>query len=411
MDIYTNGWMMSSETCRYITLLGSTGSIGQTTLSVISRHSDKFRVFALVARHNVDTLVEQCRQFSPSIAVLTDAHAARILKNKLKAESIPTKVYSDNNAIIEAVSAPKVDTVVAAITGAAGLMPTYAAIEAGKCVLLANKESLVMAGKLFKEAIQKHHGVLLPIDSEHNAIFQVLPDNYNGSPHLHGVKQIYLTASGGALRDCPVNELESVTPEHALKHPNWSMGPKVTIDSATMMNKGLELIEAAWLFDLNIDQMTVLIHPQSVIHSMVEYLDGSTLAQLSYADMRVPIAQALAYPKRIESGVGSLNWPLLSGLTFDVPDYNRYPCLPLAKTAMVTGGTMPVILNASNECAVNAFLNHQLGFTQIASVVKEVMDKINAVPIDGLDTIWAADTESREFAAKIINRFSEKKRV
>ena len=343
----------------------------------------------------------QIIQFRPKFAILTDTLAAQQLREKIQHTPIKTKIYAGWDAVIEAVIAPQVTTVISAITGAAGLQPTLAACVAAKRVLLANKESLVMAGSLFVNALADHGGLLLPIDSEHNAIFQVLPPAYQ-TPEEAGISRVCLTASGGALRDVPLAELPKATPQMALKHPNWSMGAKVTIDSATMMNKGLELIEASWLFNLPSKILDVVIHPQSIIHSMVEYLDGSQLAQLGHADMRTPIAQALAYPERIVSGVAPLDWTTMGSLTFESVDLERYPCLTLARNAMTEGGTAPAILNAANEEAVSAFLTGQLSFTSIADAVRATLDSILSDSIVDLDTIKHADAEARLFCRRWI---------
>ena len=386
-----------SNRVEQLVILGSTGSIGRYSLDVIARHPNRFSVFALVAHTNVEIILTQIIDIKPEIAILTDLGAANRLKDQLAHTDIRTKVYAGWEAVIDAVINPKVSTVISAITGAAGLQPTLAACVAGKRILLANKESLVMAGALFNEALNQHGGMLLPIDSEHNAIFQVLPDNYQQDPEAVGIRRVCLTASGGALRDYPIDQLDRVTPEMALKHPNWSMGHKVTIDSATMMNKGLELIEASWLFNLPSSMLDVVIHPQSIIHSMVEYLDGSQLAQMGHADMRTPIAQALAYPDRITSGVQPLCWETMGNLTFDAVDPARYPCLGLARSAMNIGGTMPAILNAANEVAVAAFLSQLFSFTDIAKAVDATMMAVEHDTMIDLHTIEQSDRQARKF--------------
>lgn len=389
-----------------ITVLGATGSIGVSTLDVLSRHRDKYRIFALTADKRWQLLAVQCIEHQPEYAVLVDSKYAADLQAELKKHQCSTQVLTGIDALSQVASAAEVDTVMAAIVGAAGLLPTMAAVKSGKKVLLANKESLVMAGGLFTQAVIEHKATLLPIDSEHNAIFQCLPnhrsDNISSGPAACGVRKILLTASGGPFRNLAVPDLANVTPEQACAHPNWSMGKKISVDSATMLNKGLELIEACWLFNAKPDQIQVVIHPQSVIHSMVEYVDGSVLAQLGNPDMRTPIAHALAWPDRIESGVASLDLIAISRLDFSAPDYKRFPCLALAETAAKVAGTAPAILNAANEVAVEAFLDRRIGFTRIHHVISEVMEKIAVTEPSDLAHVQAADAQARALARELI---------
>ncbi|MGB7816811.1 MAG: 1-deoxy-D-xylulose-5-phosphate reductoisomerase [Methylotenera sp.] len=381
-----------------VTILGSTGTIGQQTLDVIARHAHDYKVYALAANSNVEVLLKQCIQFKPEIAVLLDDQAAQALRAQLKAHHIKTEVISGMAGLEQVSSDAQVDIVMAAIVGAAGLKPAMAAAHAGKRILLANKETLVMAGSLFMQAVAQGGATLLPIDSEHNAIFQVMPPG--GANYLagRGVKKIILTASGGPFRKYSQEQLSTVTPELALKHPNWVMGAKITIDSATLMNKGLEVIEAHWLFNAKPSQIEVVVHPQSIIHSMVEYIDGSILAQLGNPDMRTPIAYALGYPNRIESGVASLNLLEIAKLEFEAPDTKRFPCLQLAYDAMQLGGTAPAILNAVNEVAVAAFLNKQIHFLDIPALITKALDTINITPVTSLEQLIAVDAEARHFA-------------
>ena len=390
-----------------VTILGSTGTIGLQTLDVIARHANKYKVFALAANSNVDLLFKQCLQFKPEIAVLVDEKAAANLRAKLKSHQckteVKTQVLSGMAGLEQVSSDASVDIVMAAIVGAAGLRPAMAAARAGKRILLANKETLVMAGNLFMEAVKKGGATLLPIDSEHNAIFQVMPpaganDLASGDIDKIGIKKIILTASGGPFRKYSQQELTKVTPELALKHPNWVMGAKITIDSATLMNKGLEVIEAHWLFNAKPSQIEVVVHPQSIIHSMVEYIDGSILAQLGNPDMRTPIAYALGYPKRIASGVASLNLLEIAKLEFEAPDVKRFPCLQLAYDALEAGGTAPAILNAVNELAVAAFLNKQIHFLDIAILIEKALNSIKSAPVNSLEQLIAVDEAARSFA-------------
>ncbi|MBK8187728.1 MAG: 1-deoxy-D-xylulose-5-phosphate reductoisomerase [Cellvibrio sp.] len=392
-----------------ITVLGATGSIGVSTLDVLSRHRDKYQVFALTADKRWQLLAIQCLEHRPRYAVLVNSTHAADLQSELKKHQCPTEVLTGVDALSQVASAAEVDLVMAAIVGAAGLLPTMAAVKSGKKVLLANKESLVMAGGLFTQAVIEHKATLLPIDSEHNAIFQCLPNHRTAdlstSPSGLGVRKILLTASGGPFRNTALSELNNVTPEQACAHPNWSMGKKISVDSATMLNKGLELIEACWLFNAKPEQIQVVIHPQSVIHSMVEYVDGSVLAQMGNPDMRTPIAHALAWPERIESGVASLDLIATARLDFSAPDYQRFPCLALAETAAKTAGTAPAILNAANEVAVEAFLNRQLGFNQIAEVIAGVMEKSSITEPSDVSHVQFADQQARQMAGQLVRQF------
>ncbi len=385
-----------------VTILGATGSIGVSTLDVIRRHPDRFSVFALTANKDVKRMLEQCLEFKPRYAVMADVSAAKELQQAIKAENIECEVLSGNEGLVKVASLPEVDTVMAAIVGAAGLLPSLAAAEAGKRVLLANKEALVMSGHLFMQAVRDNGAVLLPIDSEHNAIFQSMPAGYKTGTKPVSVRRILLTASGGPFRDADPKTLGAVTPEQAVAHPNWSMGRKISVDSATMMNKGLELIEACWLFDVGPDDIEVVIHRQSVIHSMVDYTDGSVLAQMGNPDMRTPIAHAMAWPERIESGVAPLDMFSVGRLDFEPPDLERFPCLRLAFEAAEAGGTASTILNAANEIAVDAFLDERLGFTMIADVIEATMNAIDFQEADSLETILSTDAKAREVALGII---------
>lgn len=386
-----------------ITILGSTGTIGQQTLDVIARHANAYKAYALAANASVDALLKQCLQFKPKFAVLLDEKAALELQSKLKAHNSATQVLAGLNGLIQVSSDAEVDSVMAAIVGAAGLQPAMAAAHAGKRILLANKETLVMAGSLFMQAVKQGGATLLPIDSEHNAIFQVMPPQHlnqlaDGQIEKMGIRKVILTASGGPFRQYTQAQLENVTPELALKHPNWVMGAKISIDSASLMNKGLEVIEAHWLFNAKPSQIEVVVHPQSIIHSMVEYVDGSVLAQLGNPDMRTPIAYALAYPNRIESGVASLNLLEIAKLEFEAPDKKRFPCLQLAYDALQLGGTAPAILNAVNEVAVAAFLKHQIHFLDIATLIAKALNSIKTAPVTSLEQLLAIDSEARSFA-------------
>ncbi|SEN11228.1 1-deoxy-D-xylulose 5-phosphate reductoisomerase [Duganella sp. CF517] len=385
-----------------ITILGATGSIGVSTLDVLARHPERYSVHALSAHSRVDELAAQCVQFRPARAVVGTADAAERLGALLRAAGVATEVDYGEAALCAIASAPEVDSVMAAIVGAAGLAPTLAAARAGKKVLLANKEALVMSGQLFIDAAAEAGAVLLPIDSEHNAIFQCLPSSYGRAPDSSGVAKILLTASGGPFLTRAVETLEDVTPEQACKHPNWSMGRKISVDSATMMNKGLEVIEAHWLFGAPADRIDVVIHPQSVIHSMVSYVDGSVLAQLGNPDMRTPIAHALAYPERIDSGVAQLDLTQVATLQFERPDFARFPCLALAFDALRAGGTAPALLNAANEVAVQAFLDLKIGFRQIDRVIAQVMDALPHGAADSIEAVMAQDALARAAADSIV---------
>jgi 1-deoxy-D-xylulose-5-phosphate reductoisomerase len=395
-----------AQQIQQITVLGATGSIGVSTLDVLARHPERYRVFALTADRKWQLLATQCLQHHPRYAVINDASAARLLEQELRRQGCATEVLQGEGALAEVAGHADTQVVMAAIVGAAGLLPTLAAVKAGKKVLLANKEALVMAGGLFTRAVAEHGATLLPIDSEHNAIFQCLPnhqpDYLAQGPLSCGVRKILLTASGGPFRNAPVSELKHVTPEQACAHPNWSMGQKISVDSATMLNKGLELIEACWLFNARPAQVQVVIHPQSVIHSMVEYIDGSVLAQLGNPDMRTPIAHALAWPERIESGVASLDLIATARLDFSAPDYERFPCLRLAQQAAERGATAPTILNAANEVAVAAFLQRRIRFDQIAQVIAGVLDKQEVIEPESLARVIATDQLARELANSVI---------
>jgi 1-deoxy-D-xylulose-5-phosphate reductoisomerase len=382
-----------------VTILGATGSIGVSTLDVLARHPEQYSVYALSAHGRVDELAAQCRQFRPARAVVGSPEAAARLASMIA--DLPTEVSYGEQALCEISASPDTDTVMAAIVGAAGLAPALAAARAGKKVLLANKEALVMSGQLFMDAVREHKATLLPIDSEHNAIFQSLPAHYARQPQAAGVAKILLTASGGPFLKRDVETLEQVTPEEACKHPNWSMGRKISVDSATMMNKGLEVIEAHWLFGAPADLIEVVIHPQSVIHSMVSYVDGSVLAQLGNPDMRTPIAHALAYPERIASGVAQLDLTAMSALEFHAPDMRRFPCLGLAFDAMRAGGTAPALLNAANEVAVQAFLDRRIGFRDIDRVVRRVMDEEAHGAASSIEAVLAQDAQARRAAERI----------
>ena len=392
-----------------VTILGSTGTIGQQTLDVIARHASEYKVYALAANSNVDGLLKQCLVYKPEIAVLLDEKAAQELREKLKSQNSVTQVFTGMSGLEQVSSDDKVDIVMAAIVGAAGLKPAMAAANAGKRILLANKETLVMAGNLFMQAVKAGDATLLPIDSEHNAIFQVMPPQQLQHLADGGVRKIILTASGGPFRTFTQQQLEHVTPELALKHPNWVMGAKITIDSATLMNKGLEVIEAHWLFNAKPSQIEVVVHPQSIIHSMVEYVDGSILAQLGNPDMRTPIAYALGYPNRIESGVSALNLLEIAKLEFEAPDVKRFPCLQLAYDALNMGGTAPAILNAVNELAVAAFLNKQIRFLDISILIAKALNSIKVAPVTSLEQLIATDAEARSFAQACLASLDSKR--
>lgn len=388
-----------------ITVLGATGSIGVSTLDVLARHPQRYRVVALTAHSHVERLLEQCLEHCPAYAVMVDEAAAERLDAALRKAGSSTVVLCGVDGLEQVASLPEVDFVMAAIVGAAGLPPTLAAARHGKRILLANKEALVMSGRLFMDEVRQHGAELLPIDSEHNAIFQCMPQHFEQGLAQVGVRRILLTASGGPFRCTPLEHLETVTPEQAVAHPNWSMGRKISIDSATMMNKGLEVIEACWLFNTTTSNIQVVLHPQSVIHSMVEYVDGSVLAQLGNPDMRTPIAHALAWPERIESGVGSLDIFGVAQLDFESPDLKRFPCLRLAVEVMDAGGTAPTILNAANEVAVEAFLNELIGFTAIPRVIEDTLEQMRVNEADSLDTIFKDDAAAREIARRVTQQY------
>jgi 1-deoxy-D-xylulose-5-phosphate reductoisomerase len=383
---------------RHLTILGSTGSIGVSTLDVVTRHPDRFQIIALTANHSIEKMLEQCRLFRPRYAVMLDKDSGEKLHTKVRAAGISTEVMWGVESLEKVASLPEVDTVMAAIVGSAGIRPTFAAARAGKQVLLANKETLVMAGRIFMDVVKQHHATLLPIDSEHNAIFQSLPHHFTGDLAAVGVRRILLTASGGPFRQSSVASLEQVTPEQACAHPNWVMGQKISVDSATMMNKGLEVIEAHWLFNAAPEKIQVVIHPQSVIHSMVEYVDGSVLAQLGNPDMRTPIAHALGLPDRIETGVAPLDMFKIGRLDFEEPDFKRFPCLGLAYQALAAGGSTPAILNAANEVAVESFLKRRMPFTAIPVMIEQVMQSVSRKDIASLEDVLEADREARETA-------------
>ncbi len=381
-----------------VVVLGATGSIGGSTLDVLSRHPQRYRVVALSAQRQVERMAKLCAQHRPSYAVMVDAVAAQRLRALLREQRVPTEVLAGAESLEQMAALPEAQVVVAAIVGAAGLRSSLAAARAGKRILLANKEALVMSGQLFMDEVARSGAQLLPVDSEHNAIFQCMPANFGSGLHQVGVQRILITASGGPFRTTPVEQLDSVTPEQAIAHPNWVMGKKISVDSATMMNKGLEVIEARWLFNATPEQIQVVLHPQSVIHSLVEYRDGSMLAQLGNPDMRTPIAHALAWPERIESGVSSLDIFAVARLDFSSPDTQRFPCLRLAYQSVRAGGTSGAIMNAANEVAVQAFLERRLAFTRIARVVEQVMDSVPCAAAVTLDEVLQADNIARASA-------------
>ncbi len=386
---------------RKLTILGATGTIGVNTLDVVARHPQRFEVIALTGGVQVDRLFEQCLMHRPQVAVMADEGAAAALRPRLQRAGLQVEVWAGAQALIEAATLPEVDTVMAAIVGAAGLPATLAAARAGKRILLANKETLVVAGRVFMDAIRDRGAELLPIDSEHNAIFQALPRDFSGDLVAAGVRKIWLTASGGPFRTKTVEEMAKVTPEQAVAHPNWVMGKKISVDSASMMNKGLEVIEAHWLFNAQAHQIQVLVHPQSVIHSMVEYLDGSLIAQLGTPDMRTPIAYALGFPERIDAGVNALDL-MGKGLSFEAPDYQRFPCLKLAFDALQAGGNAPAILNAANEVAVDHFLARRCGFNDIPRAIAHALDKLATAAACDLESLLEADRSARGLAASFL---------
>jgi len=387
-----------------VSILGSTGSIGQSTLDVLARHPERYRVVALTAQSQWQRLLAQCIALRPEIAVLSDPEAARLLATALREASVSTEVLAGEQALTTAAIAPGADVVMAAIVGAAGLLPTLSAARAGRRVLLANKEALVMSGRLLLEAVRESGAELLPIDSEHNAIFQCLPEGAAGV-RRSGVAGIWLTASGGPFLRRPAASFASVTPEEACAHPRWSMGRKISVDSATLLNKGLELIEAHLLFGLPSNAVEVVIHPESIVHSLVSYVDGSTLAQLGNPDMRTPIAHALAWPERIESGVKSLDLLSLGALHFEAPDRARFPCLRLAEVAAHADGTAATVLNAANEVAVQAFLDRRLNFDRIPAVIEQVLSRLPSTPVRDLEQVLSVDLEARRLAGEeVIDR-------
>lgn len=389
-------------TPQVLTILGSTGSIGESTLDVVSRHPEKFRVFALAGHKQVEKLAAQCQTFRPEYAVVADAEHAARLEALLKRDGAATQVLHGAQALVDVASADEVSGVMCAIVGAAGLPSALAAAQKGKTIYLANKETLVVSGALFMETARANGAAVLPIDSEHNAIFQVLPRDYTGRLNEHGIRSIILTASGGPFLTADLGTFDNITPAQAVKHPNWSMGRKISVDSATMMNKGLELIEAHWLFNCPPDKLEVVIHPQSVIHSMVRYRDGSVLAQLGNPDMRTPIAYCLGLPERIDSGVGDLDFGALSALTFQKPDFDRFPCLKLAYEAMNAGGAASCVLNAANEAAVAAFLDGQIKFTDIAKTVAHCLAQDFSDDLGNIENLLAQDAATRRQAQEFI---------
>lgn len=387
-----------------LTILGSTGSIGVNTLDVVARHPERFRVVALTAHHNVDLVLQQVLQFAPRYVVLPETDKADQLRNLLKEHRSNCEVMSGEEALCYVSSLEDVDYVMAAIVGAAGLLPTLAAVGAGKRVLLANKEALVMGGRIFMDAVIASGAELLPIDSEHNAIFQCMPAGFYQGLEKVGVARILLTGSGGPFRNTPLDQLAEMTPDQACAHPNWTMGRKISVDSATMMNKGLEFIEACLMFNARPEQVEVVVHPQSVIHSMVEYTDGSVLAQMGHPDMRTPIAYGLGWPERIASGVPLLDLVKVAQLQFDAPDEHRFPCLRLAREAILAGDWAPVTLNAANEIAVASFLKKQIRFTDIAGVIEHALGQMSAVPVPDLQAIVETDRQARRLAQQYVER-------
>jgi len=389
-----------------VAVLGSTGSIGENTLDVIGRNSDQFRVVALSANRNIEKLAEQCARFDAALAVTADPTLERDLSDALKRHGARAEVLSGDAGLKEAAGMAETDIVMAAIVGAAGLNSTFEAARCGKKILLANKESLVIAGEVFIAEARKNQARILPVDSEHNAIFQALPAGFEQGLEAVGVEKIILTASGGPFRDLPAERFSAVTPEQACNHPNWNMGRKISVDSATLMNKGLEVIEARWLFNAHPDQIEVVVHPQSIIHSMVAYRDGSVLAQMGTPDMRTPIAYALAWPRRIEAGVERLNLAQMNDLSFEKPDLARFPCLGLAFQAMRSGASAPVTLNAANEVAVDAFLAGRIGFEGIAHLVGDVMERTAVSGVQNLDDVLEHDRQARQTANEWVANFN-----
>ena len=389
-----------------VCILGSTGSIGENTLDVIARHPDRFRVVALTAHRNVEKLADQCARFDPDLAVVGDASREPLLRDLLRRNGCRARVLSGEDGLIAAAEESGADTVMAAIVGAAGLRPTFRAAQSGRRILLANKESLVIAGEIFVAEARRNGALVLPVDSEHNAIFQSLPPGFGDGLEQAGVEKIILTASGGPFLDLPAERFAKVTPEQACAHPNWSMGRKISVDSATLMNKGLEVIEARWLFNARPEQIEVLVHPQSIVHSMVAYRDGSVIAQLGTPDMRTPIANVLAWPGRIEAGVERLHLAQMNDLSFREPDLDRFPCLALAFEAMRRGDSAPAVLNAANEIAVEYFLEGRIGFDRIPHVVRDTLERCAITPLAGLDDVMAADRAARETAVNYAQSLS-----
>ena len=389
-----------------VTILGSTGSIGVSTLDVLSRQRDRFEVFALTANGNVEMMARQCQEHAPEVAVMADPEAASVLRDRLARAGSPTEVRVGSEGLVAVAESDRVEVVMAAIVGAAGLLPTLAAAGAGKRLLLANKESLVMSGALLMDAVARSGATLLPVDSEHNAIFQCLPAGYACADpvHPHGARRIWLTASGGPFRERALDSFDAITPDEACAHPNWDMGRKISVDSATMMNKGLEVIEARWLFALDPEDIQVVLHPQSIIHSMVAYSDGSVLAQLGNPDMRTPIAHALAWPGRMDSGVEPLDLFSAGALEFAAPSLERFPCLGLAYRALRAGGTATTVLNAANEVAVEAFLAGEIRFPAIAAMIEQTLSALAPEPAESLEGILAADARARDYAKDWLKR-------
>lgn len=389
-----------------VAVLGASGSIGRNTADVIARNPERYRLFAVAARRSVEPVLEQCRAHRPELAVLVEETAARELRERLAAENLPTRVESGVEALSRLAAHPEADSVMAGIVGAAGLAPTLAAAQAGKRVLLANKEALVMTGPLFLSELVKAGGELIPVDSEHNALFQGMPGGYRAGARPAGVERLWLTCSGGPFRGRRAEEIATASPDEACAHPRWRMGRKISVDSATLMNKGLEIIEASYLYGMPSERIRVVVHPQSMVHSLVEYMDGSFLAQLGQADMRTPIACALAWPERIVAGTEALDLTTLGALSFEPPDETAFPCLGLARAALVAGGTTPTVLNAANEMAVAAFLDEQLNFGAIAEVVERTLAETEAPPMDGLETVLAVDGASRKRAQTVIEELA-----
>ena len=395
---------------RQVTVLGSTGSIGVSTLDVIARHPDRFQVYALAASRSVEAMAGQCRKFQPRYAVMVDEASAQSLQEVLGPQS-STTVLAGASALDQVSAADEVDVVMAAVVGAAGLPSALAAARAGKTLLLANKESLVMGGQLLMDAVRSGGARLLPIDSEHNAIFQCMPADSDARPRLDGVSKVLLTASGGPFREWSVEAMAAATPDQACAHPNWSMGRKISVDSASLMNKGLEFIEACWLFDLRPEQVDVVVHPQSIIHSMVQYNDGSVLAQLGNPDMRTPIAYGLGWPERLDSGVAPLDLVATARLDFQAPDEQRFPCLRLARESVAAGGTAMAVCNAANEVAVAAFLAENMRFTDIPRLIEATLERLTPVEPTDLAVVEAADREAREVASELLAGLGKPSRV